>query len=181
MNYIDYIILAFILIGFILGFKDGIIRKIVGLAGLIFAIFIGIKFYEEFGAVIAPVFNDEIILANIFAWIIIFLAVVLLTAIIKRVIHPRDKVANFINQILGAAVGIIQMLFFLSAILIFLNFFNFPDNPEKEKSIFYSSVYNVIPITMDLVLGDDSNIKDQLQEYFNNEETLPFSSQIDPI
>ena len=35
MNYIDYILIVIVLIGFLLGFKDGLIRKIIGLIGLI--------------------------------------------------------------------------------------------------------------------------------------------------
>ena len=30
MNFIDYIIFVFLLIGFILGFKDGLVRKVIG-------------------------------------------------------------------------------------------------------------------------------------------------------
>jgi len=42
MNYIDYILIAIILIGFILGYKDGLVRKVIGLLGLVVAIFLAI-------------------------------------------------------------------------------------------------------------------------------------------
>ena len=67
---------------------------------------------------------------------------------LKRVVHPFDKVNNFINQLVGGVVGSIQILYFLSAIFIIMNVFNLPEKQTKEKSIFYNPTYKIIPLTI---------------------------------
>ena len=105
MNYIDYILLAIILIGFILGYKDGLVRKVIGLVGLIVALFIAISYSAGLGEYLAPMFNDEGYLAKIVSGFVLFLATILAFAIIKRLIHPSDKVSKFLNQYLEELQG----------------------------------------------------------------------------
>ncbi len=65
MNYIDYILIGVVLVGFILGYKDGLVRKIIGLLGLITAIYIAVTYSETLGEYLSPMFNDENYLAKI--------------------------------------------------------------------------------------------------------------------
>jgi len=44
LNYIDYIIILFLIVGFLLGFRDGLVRKIIGLIGLILGIVLAFEF-----------------------------------------------------------------------------------------------------------------------------------------
>lgn len=168
MNYIDYIIIAIILIGFILGFKDGLVRKIIGILGIILGIIFAIQFSKSVGVVIAPILNDELYLAEIVAGFLIFVGTIFTFALIKRVIHPFDKVNQFVNQILGGIAGAIQIIFFTSAFLLFLNIFDIPSRETRNNSFLYSKVYNVIPYSIELILGGESNpdyfIKDMIED-----------------
>ena len=67
MNYIDFIIIFIIFIGFALGFRDGLIRKVIGLIGLVFGFVLALEFYQKLGLFISPIINDEIYLAEIIA------------------------------------------------------------------------------------------------------------------
>lgn len=169
MNYIDFIIAGVVFIGFILGFKDGLVRKIIGLIGLAVAIFLAIKFNEDLGLFIAPVFNNEIYLANIIAGVLIFLTVVFLVSIIKRVIHPLDKVNKFFNQLLGGISGMIQVLFFLSAFLLLLNIFDFPAQSDRENSLSYKQVYKILPVTIDFILSKEKSSEDLIKDFIDEE------------
>lgn len=168
MNYIDYIIIAVVLIGFLLGYKDGLVRKVIGILGLIIGVVLAFEFSEDAGEFLAPVFDNEVYLASIIGGIIIFLIVILIASIIKRVVHPVDKVNRFINQLLGGISGAIQMFFFLSGFLLFLNIFDFPAKETRDNSLMYDKVYQVIPVTVDLIIGDNSKsstfIKDFIEE-----------------
>ena len=165
MNYIDFIIIFIIFIGFALGFRDGLIRKVIGLIGLVFGFVLALEFYKMFGLFISPIINDEIYLAEIIAWIFIFVGVIFLASILKRIIHPLDKVNRFMNQLLGGISGTLQILFFISGFFLFLNVFNVPSSEDKESSLFYNGIYNVIPVTIDLIIGKDSEALNLVKEF----------------
>lgn len=183
MNYIDYIILAVVLIGFILGYKDGLVRKFIGLIGLIVAIFLSINYSSELGEYLAPMFNDEIYLAKIVSGFLIFLAIIFVFAILKRLIHPSDKVNKFLNQLLGGIAGALQILFFLSLFLLLLNAISIPSEEDSDNSLLYKPVYSVIPSTIDMIVGSNFETEGFLKDYIEsrNNKELPeeFSNPID--
>jgi len=183
MNYIDYIIIAIVLIGFLLGFKDGLIRKVIGLIGLVAAIILAVNFSGGLGEYLATMFNNEIYLAKIVSGFVIFFATILAFSILKRLIHPSDKVNMFLNQLLGGIAGTIQIIFFLSLFLLLLNAISIPGEDDIEESLFYSPVYSVIPSTIDLIVGTDFKtegfIKDYIDSRNNKEMPEEFSNPID--
>jgi membrane protein required for colicin V production len=171
LNYIDIIILVIFLIGFILGFKDGLVRKLIGLAGLIIAVYFAVILAGGLGRVVEGTFGIEYYLAEMLAGILVFLVIILLFAIIKRLVHPHDKVNNLLNQILGGVVGSLQMLFFISAILYLIGVFGIPDKQTSRSSLLYSNVYSIVPVTVDLV-GGYADSKQILKEYINEKDSL---------
>ncbi|MCP5064180.1 MAG: CvpA family protein [Ignavibacteriae bacterium] len=182
MNYIDYILFGVILIGFILGYKDGLVRKLLGLAGLIAAIMLAVNYSGELGEQLAPMFKNELYLAKVISGILIFLGTILLVSILKRMIHPVDKVNKFINQFLGGLAGVIQIVFLLSVFMLLLNFLNFPDEEDQAESILYSSIYSVIPTTIEMVAGKDFQTEGFLKDYIDskNDTKVKFESD-DPV
>jgi len=172
LNYVDYILLFFLLLGFVLGFKDGLIRKVIGFVGFLLALYVSFSFAEKFGTILQPIFNGEKELAEIVGGIVLFFLSILLVAILKRILHPVDKVNRFVNQLLGGISGAIQMLYFLSAILILLSIFNFPKESDKSKSVLYETVYKILPVTIDWVLGSDSSAKEFLNGYLPSEDKI---------
>ncbi len=165
MNYVDYIILLFLIVGFILGFKDGIIRKVIGFVGFLLSIFVAVELSSSVGAYLTSFFNNERQVANIVAGIGIFFMAMLIVSILKRILHPVDRVNKFVNQFLGGIAGVIQMIFFVSALLILFSIFNFPNGRAQRKSVLYKPFYNILPITVDFILGSNSNAKQYLNEY----------------
>lgn len=164
MSYIDYILLVFLLIGFALGYKDGLIRKLIALVGFILAIILAIQFSEDAGIFLQPIFGNDIYLSEIVGGFVIFLLVIFVIAILKRVIHPTDKVNQFVNQILGGLIGTIQMVFFISGFLLFLNLFSVPAKETRDESLLFYPVYKVIPTSIDLFFGDNSTVKEFVKE-----------------
>lgn len=161
-------------IGFILGFKDGLVRKIIGLLGLVIAIVLAFEFSEDVGGYLTPIFNDEIYLAEFIAGILIFFSVIFLFAVLKRLVHPVDKVNRFFNQFLGGISGILQMVFFISGFLLFLNIFNIPNEQTREQSLVYTPIFYIIPSSIDFILGDESKTKDMIIEYIEKKDEFTF-------
>ncbi len=153
------------MIGFALGFRDGLIRKVIGLLGLVLGVVFSLQFYRPLGKIISPLVSDEIYLAEIVAGFFLFIGTIFLASLLKRIIHPLDKVNRFTNQLLGAISGTLQILFFISGFLLFLNIFNFPDQEDRDNSLLYKKVYSIIPITIDLIIGSDSDAMDIFQNF----------------
>ncbi|MBU1098156.1 MAG: hypothetical protein CVV23_14100 [Ignavibacteriae bacterium HGW-Ignavibacteriae-2] len=170
MNYIDYIILAVIIIGFILGYKDGLVRKIIGILGFILGIILAFQFSKSISSYVSPLLNDELYLAEIVSGFLIFSLTIFIFAILKRVIHPFDKVNRFVNQLLGGFAGSIQIIFLISAFLLLLNLFDAPNQQTKNESILYNKTYSVIPKTIDLILGNRTNAQNYIIDFIESEE-----------
>ena len=76
----------------------------------------------------------------------------------------------FINQLLGGFAGAIQIIFFISGFLLFLNIFNFPAAKDRENSFLYPKVYKVVPATIDLFMGSRSKAKDFIKNYIESKD-----------
>ncbi len=165
MNTIDLVIIATVVVGFILGYKDGLIRKLIGLIGFAMAIISAAVLKDEFGKMIESALGIEFYLAEIIGSVVIFFAIILVFALLKRIVHPFDKVNNFLNQLVGGLVGTIQLLYFLSAIFMLLNIFSIPGNSVKENSAFYNFTYSIIPETIDYLNEYTPNTKKMFKQY----------------
>lgn len=172
MNYLDYIIIAIVVVGFLLGFKDGLIRKIIGLLGLIAGIAFAFEFSDDLGRFLTPFFNYDEYLANLIAGMLIFFTTVLLASILKRIVHPLDKLNKFINQMIGGLIGVIQIVFFLSGMFLFIDIFKFPDTDSRKSSLFYNTVYNIIPDSIDLIIGHRAKATDIIKDFIENKDSI---------
>jgi len=171
LNPIDLIIIVTVLVGFILGFKDGFVRKLIGLIGFGLAILLAALFKNNLGKMVENVFDIEIYLSEIIAGITIFFGVIVVFALLKRVIHPFDKVNNLINQIVGGVVGIFQLLYFVSAVFLLLNIFDVPGKSVKESSAFYNITYKIIPVTIDFLTNYTPEPKKIINDYIIEQDT----------
>jgi membrane protein required for colicin V production len=171
LNPIDLIIIITVLVGFILGFKDGFVRKLIGLIGFGLAIVMAALFKNDLGKMVENVFDIEIYLSEIIAGITIFFGVILVFTLLKRVIHPFDKVNNLINQIVGGVVGIFQLLYFVSAVFLLLNIFDVPGKSVKESSAFYNITYKIIPVTIDFLTNYTQEPKKIINDIIIEQDT----------
>ncbi len=172
MNFVDAVIIIIALIGFILGFKDGLVRKLIGFIGFVLAVILSINFASDFGQYMKAVLGIEYYLSEIIAGTVIFAGTIILFAILKRLIHPFDKVNNLVNQLVGGVIGMIQILFFLSAALYILNVFSVPSEKAKKDSLVYKPVYGIIPGTIDLISDYTPDAKKRIKDYINDKDTL---------
>lgn len=148
---IDYTILGLVILGFILGFKDGFIKKIFSFAGFVFAIIAALTFAPRARAYLIKYLDINPSTAVIISFIIVFLIVIILTKLLIKIIRPKKSVLGFFDRILGGLTGLFQMGLFLSGILILLSFFKFPDDQQKANLKYYNFTYNLLPETFGFV------------------------------
>lgn len=172
MTVFDIIIALGIIIGFILGFKDGFVRKIIGIIGFCCGVYLALTFADDIGRFLEYSLGIEFYLAEIMGGVIIFLCTILIFTILKRIVHPFDKVNSLINQIVGGAVGSIQVIFFLSAVFLLLSVFEIPDKKTADSSILYHTTYKVIPSTIDYLSGYTPKTKKIIKDYINEKDSL---------
>ncbi len=172
MNLVDALIIIIAIIGFILGFKDGFVRKLIGFTGFVLAVILAINFASGLGMYMDVVLGIEYYLSELIAGALIFIGVIVLFAVLKRVIHPFDKVNNLVNQVIGGVIGMIQILFFLSAALYILNVFGVPSENAKKESLVYTPVYGIIPGTINLISNYTPDAKKRIKDYINDKDTL---------
>lgn len=172
MNYLDIIFIVVAVAAFLLGFKDGFVRKLIGSLGFFLAIFLSIIFSVTSGNIINKLLGMEKYLAEILGGFIIFLVVILITSLLKRVIHPFDKVNNLMNRITGGVVGVIQIIYFLSAALYLLHIFKVPSEKDQAKSFSYSSMYKLLPKTIDYIGEFTPNPKKSIKELIIEKDSI---------
>ena len=165
------IIIAVILVGFVLGYKDGFVRKLIGIIGFAFAVVSAAVLKDDLGKILENTFGIELYLAEIMGGILIFFVIILIFTLIKRLVHPFDKVNNLINQLIGGIVGGIQLLYFLSAVFIILNVFDIPSNNVKTSSALYEYTYKIIPITIDYINNYTPATKQIIRDYIQDKDT----------
>lgn len=139
--------------------------------GVILGLAIAFEYAGAFGIFIAPVFNDELYLAELIAGVILFFVTILIASIIKRLVHPRDKVNKFLNQFLGGLAGSLQITIFISGFLLFLNIFNFPSDEDRANSLVYSPIYYIMPTAIDFLLESRSNPKGYIKDYIESKDS----------
>ncbi len=150
-EYLDYLIIAILVFGFILGFKDGLVKKILTLVGCVAAVLIALYFSPQVRIWIIKFLDVKPDIAVIFSFILLFLFFFLISKLIIKLIRPKKSVLGFVDRSLGGILGGFQIGLFLSAILIFLNLFNFPSKEEKEKLKYYEFTYKLLPNTFSFV------------------------------
>jgi membrane protein required for colicin V production len=151
LNFLDIVIILFLAVTFILGFKDGFVRKLIGTVGFFLSVYLGIKLSGYGGVVLGKLLSVEPEFARVLGGFFIFVLCIIITSIIKRLVHPFDKVNNLINRIVGGVVGSLQILIFLSAAFYLMGIFNYPPKETREKSLLYPKVSSVLPKAFELI------------------------------
>src|SRR5512139_3593098 len=85
MNWLDILILFFLLMSFFGGLFTGFLRGIISLIGLIAGIFIAGRFYTVFAPALTFIHSEA--LANIAAFAVIFLMVMIVAGLIGTTLH----------------------------------------------------------------------------------------------
>ena len=107
MNFYDWAILALIVAGAILGFRNGAVRTVLTIGGLFVAMLIG----AQFAGRIVPIFTDSITneaVITALGYIIIFIAVFIGVSVLSSLLNVAMKITftGWIDKIVGVGVGL---------------------------------------------------------------------------
>ena len=155
MQTIDIIIVVLLVIGLIGGLRDGLVKQVAGLAGLIGGLLLGRAFYMPLGEWMASVLSISDEAARITAFILILVIVPLLFSLVGWLVSKLLKAIclGWINRLLGGLVGVLKFALLAGVLITGVELFDkhgaiVPED-KKEASIFYYPIYDATSFFFD--------------------------------
>ena len=138
INRFDLLVVLFAFGMFVLGFIQGTIRRILGLASMLFSFLFAANLREPLGGYLAQNWNeypDEYAVMLGFG-IVFIAATIAFTVVIQGFYHKQDlfQKSTFADEVIGGLLGIVQALFLVGCIIVILDsFFQIPTIPATPN------------------------------------------------
>ncbi len=161
MNWIDLIIIVFLVFGLARGFINGFIKELASLLALVLGIWGAIKFSTFTAAKLYDYFDMTGQYVGIAAFLITFIIIVIIIHFIGLAVDKFVETISlgFLNSLLGIVFGIFKTVLILSVIFVILNAIDakhhFLPRKQIEESKFYNSIADVAPAIFP-VIGEGS-------------------------
>ncbi len=151
--YIDLAFLLMALIGFITGFRKGLLHSIFFLAGIIIGIYAALHFSVEASQWLQSQFDIPTHYLPLLAFTAVFLLVCGLLLLVATILESVLKLLklNLINRLAGAVIWLILYLVLFSTALWFLNSYRILPEEQKTDSRTYPYISNYSPYVMEIV------------------------------
>ena len=199
MTIVDAIVILFLLLGAVLGFKKGAIRTLVGLIGTIAVVIIAYYLknpvaellydfvpFLEFSGSWQGLVTLNILLYEGLAYVLVFIVLYSILAIILKVTGIIEKVLTMTiilgipSKIIGAVLGFVEALVFSFIILFVLLQFNASHTWVKESTV-AMSIIDKTPFIGGMV--DDTyqaimEINDLQEKYENSDNKDAYNGEI---
>ncbi len=151
MSTTDILIIVFMMLSFVIGLRDGLLKKLFAVIGVVVALLAATKYMKAGGEFIVAQLKFDAESAHIMAFTLIFITVIVLTNFFYRWFGGDSKNFKIWDRLAGGVVGMIEGLIVLSLTLILLNVYDFPSKEQKRESDFYKPVLDVAPSLFDQI------------------------------
>jgi len=152
--------------------------EVISLLALILAVIGGFHFLHWGIAMLQEQFELSGRLLPFLSFILIFVAIVIIVNIIGKALKKIVQMAFLggVDKIAGAVLGGLKWIFFLSIIVWAFQVFGL-EVPQhlQEKSLFFSFVVSIAPITVDLfgyIIPASSDLLDKISDLINFAEPV---------
>lgn len=138
INRFDLLVLLFAFGMFVLGFIQGTIRRVLGLASMLFSFLFAANLREPLGNYLAANWNeypDEYAIMLGFG-IVFIAATIAFTVVIQGFYHKQAlfQKTTFADEVIGGLLGIVQAFFLVGCIIVILDtFFRIPTIPKTDN------------------------------------------------
>jgi uncharacterized membrane protein required for colicin V production len=138
INRFDLLVVLFVFGMFVLGFIQGTIRRVLGLASMLFSFLFAANLRGPLGGYLAQNWNaysPEYAVMLGFA-IVFVAATIAFTVVIQGFYHKQElfKRATIADEVIGGLLGVVQALFLVGAIIVILDsFFRIPTIPKSPN------------------------------------------------
>jgi len=164
MNVIDIILGVLLILSFISGYRDGIIRKVFILAGTIIGLILATKYTGALSALLLKSLPISQTVASVTAFLVIFIGIFVVSKVIAKSVSHENILVKFWDKLLGGTFGLIEGGVILSLLLLFFNLLDLPPENLKAKSFLYDRVLNFAPTVFNVVTKIIPGSKDFYKE-----------------
>jgi uncharacterized membrane protein required for colicin V production len=138
INRFDLLVVLFCFGMFVLGFVQGTIRRVLGLASMLFSFLFAANLREPLGGYLAANWNDypDEYAVMLGFGIVFVAATIAFTVVIQGFYHKQAlfQKASFADEVIGGLLGIVQALFLVGCIIVILDsFFLIPTIPKSDN------------------------------------------------
>lgn len=157
MNYIDIIILLFLLYGAFRGFSKGLVIEIATLAGMVLGVYMAIKYSSYTEGILRDFLNVSSRYISYIALAITFIVVAVVVYIIGKLLTKIIDIISLglVNKLLGTVLGIAKYFVIVCVLLMIMDALNekfqFLNEEVRQKSLllnplldFAQKMYNSI-------------------------------------
>ena len=123
----DWLIIIFFIGFFVLGFAQGTIRRLIGLASILFSFLLAANLADPIGTFLANNWTDQ---SPQYSYMVGFLTVFVAASIAFAIVvqgfyrpQPLFEKARFVDELLGGALGVLQAAVILGSFVIILDQF----------------------------------------------------------
>jgi uncharacterized membrane protein required for colicin V production len=138
INRFDLLVVLFAFGMFVLGFVQGTIRRVLGLASMLFSFLFAANLRDPLGNYLAANWNqfpDEYAVMLGFG-IVFIAATIAFTIVIQGFYHKQAlfEKASFADELIGGLLGVVQAFFLVGCIIVILDsFFLIPTVPKTDN------------------------------------------------
>ncbi len=177
MNFLDGLALLFIIYFAWLGYRNGLVKEVFRIVGLVLAGFVAFQYADMAGNLFRPLFDIDPAHFPYIAFIILFILAMIAVQIL---ISLTDALIQLLllsipNRLFGSLFGVIKSSLLISILLIIMAGFGYPNSDTRNQSLLYQPLLRVAPASYDIVarvLPGVRPYKDSVEEYLSIPELI---------
>ncbi len=147
---LDLILVCPLILYTLFGLRDGLVKKLVGIAAVVAGLFLGQGFMRDAGNFMVEYLSAAKSNAPAVGFLLIFLLTTLLTSVVYRIASRNYKIGGIADRILGSILGFIQGALIASSLLLISAMVGSPSHTTARDSRLYKPLVNLAPQILDL-------------------------------
>jgi membrane protein required for colicin V production len=153
MNWLDWVLLAVIVVTAVVGIVKGFVRQAIGLVAVVTGLVLAVVYYEQTAGVFETFVKNRL-LSNFLGFLLIFFIVLIAGAILGHLITKAMKgPLAFANRLFGAVFGLIKAVLICGILVFALVSFEVA-KPALETSVLAPACLAVTRAVINLVPQD---------------------------
>ncbi len=161
MHWLDIVLLVALVFPTFMGLRQGLIKAVLSLVGLIIGVILAGNFYEQLAGLLGFISNPDI--ANVVAYVLILVVVLVAATLLAKLLKTVIKAVmlGWVNNLGGAVFGFLIGAIFMGAIL--ATWVRFFGSDMLAESFIAEFLLDKFPLILSL-LPDEFDV---VRDFFN--------------
>lgn len=166
MHTIDLVILVAVLIGLVRGVMTGGVRQVLSFGGILLAFIVAARTTDGLGRRLAEGLGVSEALAPVIGFALVFLIIQGIAYGLARMIEKGLEAVKLgvLDKALGGGIGVFKASLVVSLVLFLGSYIGVPRQEVRDASLFYRTVYPVLPATWEFITGNLPKVKEAAEQ-----------------